>query len=778
MIKTILNSETKKLMYRESIKRLSYTENTIPMISVYYYESKQTINDTIIIPIYFTDYYQREYYYNDNSLRFKLRYELDGEINYIENLSAGDYSLNLGKLSEGTHWYSLEVECDGISSRRLYNELWIVNPSTYNIKESEIYTVTEADLSTYNINNANSTIENDMINNRVGLSQMFLDKSNEGYRKIIIPKGIYRVNRCIRNGTISNKDCPILIPSGLIVDMNGSTFKMNGYDDRTYGERAKVENVIVKFNNCIDSHLINGTVAGNYDERKNLIWPEDGSNAVVGSNGEHDNSIILSGGSYCSIDNITITQNAGYNLYTLSGGDYGSTLVSAWIENTAIENGIEINKEGYSTSKFIELTESQISSNYIQGAIYLMYGYIKGKHYHMYFNFYDSNKNHIEEIKVYQFTRCRIPNNSKYVRVTLICNADKIGQFNIFHMKVPRYCSINNCNFIDNRTCSAPNQFQFLRYYNCIFENCGQSITPCCIDIEDGWEQSQDLFIDSCENITNNTFLITCACYNLVVENCNNVPMEIRPRTIMTCFKNISGENTVIKYLSQTSETRIEYPIQSLRAYNLNDISAMYISNDETHPIKIKGLNIKGDCTFSNRDNTKVEGLNAYTSKTNLNRPTAKDITGSINYYIGHEYVHVGSVNNEISTIQNVNYGKGSVFQTYNDITEMVFFINSNYMKPIFVESIFKNNCTFKKHNCFVLGYWKDCIFKGNVTIIGNEKVSLGDIEYKGCIFKEIVNLTTNNEFKLLFNDCVFEKGITYSGNASTNCVFNNCTGN
>ena len=110
MIKTILNSETKKLMYKESIKRLAYTENTIPMISVYYYEPKQTINDTIIIPMYFTDYYQREHYYNDNSLRFKLRYELDGEINYIENLPAGDYSLNLGKLSEGTHWYSLEVQ--------------------------------------------------------------------------------------------------------------------------------------------------------------------------------------------------------------------------------------------------------------------------------------------------------------------------------------------------------------------------------------------------------------------------------------------------------------------------------------------------------------------------------------------------------------------------------------------------------------------------------------------------------------------------------------------
>ena len=135
---------------------------------------------------------------------------------------------------------------------------------------------------------------------------MFLDKSNEGYRKIIIPKGTYRVNRCIKNGTISNKNCPILIPSGLTVDMNGSTFKMNGYDDRTYGERGKIENVIVKFDNCIDSHLINGTVAGNYDERQNLIWSEDGSNAVVGSNGEHDNSIIINGGEYCTIDNITI----------------------------------------------------------------------------------------------------------------------------------------------------------------------------------------------------------------------------------------------------------------------------------------------------------------------------------------------------------------------------------------------------------------------------------------------------------------------------------------
>ena len=69
------------LLYFDKYSDLLYDDTTIPYIYIEYYNPRPTTNDNITIPIYFTDFYQREYYYNDKSLKFTLRYELDGEVN-------------------------------------------------------------------------------------------------------------------------------------------------------------------------------------------------------------------------------------------------------------------------------------------------------------------------------------------------------------------------------------------------------------------------------------------------------------------------------------------------------------------------------------------------------------------------------------------------------------------------------------------------------------------------------------------------------------------------
>ena len=96
-------------LYFNNYSNLLYDETTIPYISIYKYNPRPYTTDNIIIPFYFTDFYPREYYYNDTSLKFTLRYELDGVVKYINNLTAGDFNLELGQLSEGTHWYSIQV---------------------------------------------------------------------------------------------------------------------------------------------------------------------------------------------------------------------------------------------------------------------------------------------------------------------------------------------------------------------------------------------------------------------------------------------------------------------------------------------------------------------------------------------------------------------------------------------------------------------------------------------------------------------------------------------
>ena len=331
-------------------------EFEIPWITNYYYPARQNINTDIVIPLYITDFYQKEYTFNDNSEYFIVKYEVDGIEHQIENIPAGDYNLHLGQLSAGIHYYGVQiVDSHGRSSRTIFNDLWIVDPNEYEIKESETYTITDNDLTTYSINKNNSEVVDDMINNRVGLSQLFLDLQSQGYRKAILPTGIYRINRCKRLGTIENKDTPIDIPTNFTVDMNGSTFKLHPYNDAEYGSMAHVENLMVRMYGCFDSHIINGTFEGDYFERQENGW-------ISGSNGEHNNTFYSYGSRFSSLDNITIKQTTGYNVCAGQSGNYGEGKLQEWFDNIVIENGEEKTKEGFVTSGLGTMDQKLIDS--------------------------------------------------------------------------------------------------------------------------------------------------------------------------------------------------------------------------------------------------------------------------------------------------------------------------------------------------------------------------------------------------------------------------------
>ena len=316
---------------REAIKIITgitdeekINELEIPWISIYYYPARQNINTDIVIPLYITDYYQKEYTFNDNSEYFTVKYEVDGIEHQIKNIPAGDYNLHLGQLNAGMHYYGVQiVDSHGRSSRTIFNDLWVVDPNEYEIKESETYTITDNDLTTYSINKNNSEVVDDMINNRVGLSQLFLDLQSQGYRKAILPTGIYRINRCTRLGTIESKDTPIQIPTNFTLDMNGSTFKLHPYNDTEYGTISDVENLMVRMYNCVDSHIINGTFEGDYFERQENGW-------ISGNNGEDSNTFNSYGSYFSSLDNITIKQTTGYNVCAGQTESLGTCNLPEW----------------------------------------------------------------------------------------------------------------------------------------------------------------------------------------------------------------------------------------------------------------------------------------------------------------------------------------------------------------------------------------------------------------------------------------------------------------
>ena len=740
-------------IYFEKYSDLVYDETTIPYISINHYRPKIYNDEDVIIPFYFTDFYQREYYYDDKSLKFRLRYELDGEIKYIDDMCSGDHEINLGKLQEGMHWYSLQViDKDGRESRRIFNDLYIVDRNSYPITEEQTYNITDDDLLSYSINRNNSEVLEDMINNKVGLSQLFSDLQKQGYRKCVLPEGIYRINRSSNKGTIEEKNCPIIIPTMFTVDMNNSIFKLHPYTDSEYGDIAHVENLMVRMSNTFDSHVINGTFQGDFIERNENGW-------LSGGNGEHCNTFYSYGSEFCSLDNITIKNTTGYNVCVGQDGSYGTSRLGNLVDNLAIENGEEIIKNGYTTSDISLIGQDMLDNHYITASTMLGYGYLRGNYWEIDFHFYDENQQFLETIKSYQYTRCRIPKNAKYFRVTFIANASDVNGISIYHMINTRYFELNNCHWEDNRTCSAPFQFQHLAYNNCTFNNSmTQSITPCDIDLEDGWEQMQDFFMINCKCIRENNqtaSIIDCSGLNHNYENCTNILFTLRYRIRgITLRNNTSPGNCSLVVGYMTGNTFRCYN-NSFGDVTYRDTGDYFLKEKMKYKIKNCQLSTCGTSGIGCmvKDNCIINGL------------------GGENHEI---------INSELyRTNESTDYIGGNIIQSncsYNlkeNQTLLKFSFNTKDVKRIYNNCVYNAPCLFANHYYFNCGIWNNCKFKENLEIApGTQTLCMGQIQFNNCKFEKDVTIVTKKS-QVQFNNCEFLGQKIFKENAESLTEFN-----
>lgn len=727
-------------------EKFIYDEKTLPNIFIDYYNPKIDYREDVVIPYNFDDYYQRAYKYDDYSLKFKLRYEVDGEVKYIENLSAGNHEVNLGKLSPGIHWYSIQViDEHGRESRRIFNDLLIID-ELYEITEEQTCIITDELLQQYNINKYNSEQLEDMNNNRVGLTKLFADLQQQGYRKCILPTGIYRVNRTKRLGTGDNT--PISIPTNFTVDMNGSTFKMHPYDDLEYGSRGGVDNILVRMLGCFDSHLINGTLEGNYAERKAKGW-------AGGYNGEGDNCFLPSGSKFSSIENVIISNISGYNILSGQTGSKGKARISKWIENTSIENGTEIYKEGYVASDMGTMDETFIQNNYIVASVWLAYGGIKGNYWDIDFHFYDNDENYLESIKVFQYTRCRIPKGATKFRVSLKANIDEVKNLSFHHMQVTRYFEIKNCEFVDNRTCMAPSQCQHLLIEGCKFTRSGEKITPCEIDFEDGWEQQQDIFIRNNEIIENvgTADVIDQAGLNHVFENNKNMSYSIGYRVNGATVRNndFGGSSCSITFGFMSNNT--------MRIYNNDDVKISVGGIKDFYRREYVDVLIK-DCTV-----TSISGdIDLY----NIRDCTLYAGTFGNSKINNCEIYHKWSYIHDNILITDCNYYNGE------DIDYIKFSFNKMDAKRVYTRVNFKSPCQFINHNQFNSGCWIDCVFEDTV-LISTDKNTLCDseIRFDNCTFNKDVTINLKNNAKVQFNNCTFLGDKIFKNNGEKNSIFN-----
>ncbi len=222
----------------------SVNQNEVPYISTYYIKPVVTTNENVTLDFYITDYNHNSYVNESYDDKFTVTIKIDGKKDIIKkNLKAGDHSINLGKFkTKGEQKFSIIcTDQYNRNSHELFNYFLVKNNS-----KTKEYIMTKNDLKIYNIDNNNNP-EN-AINNSIGLQKMLDDKKHDGYNQLKLLPGTYRVHH----------EYTLYIPTKFTLDLNQATLKLNGFT----GDKA----LMVELNNTFDSHVINGTIEGDYYE--------------------------------------------------------------------------------------------------------------------------------------------------------------------------------------------------------------------------------------------------------------------------------------------------------------------------------------------------------------------------------------------------------------------------------------------------------------------------------------------------------------------------------
>lgn len=489
-----------------------------PYLSTAYVEPLIYEGQKNSINIYITDYEQSEYKRGYSENVFRLEYKInDFETCIVHDLKAGEYTLELPVLDVGEYEIQLQViDNYGRRSHELLKKFRVIKELT----EIETKIITDEDLMLYGINKFGSQNDLDMTNTRIGIQKMMDDCHKEGYKKIIIPFGEYRVSNdhLDWNGTTPPiHPSSLVIPSNFTLDLNGSTIKQHTFVSQS--------GMLFTFVNTDDSHIMNGVIEGDYNERDLTPTPE-----VPQYVGEFCGLISIQGDSkYTTVENVTIKNSVGYT--TGIGVASGESVWGKvrYFENFKMgdvnEHGVDIEASDRCISDFNDIS-SQVEFGYTMPGRFLGMRGQQGKSSIVKLHFYDENKLFLGTKVCQQYRKIKIIPNSKYLRVTIYQDSNNVSGFTCYNMKIPYNCSFKNVHFENTRTCAvAFTTMNNCILENCTFDNCGQSITPVAIDLEDGWQQQQDFTMRNCEviNQAGTLDIIICAGYNIRMENCRNI---------------------------------------------------------------------------------------------------------------------------------------------------------------------------------------------------------------------------------------------------------------
>ena len=549
----------------------------------------------------------------------------------------------------------------------------------------------------------------------------------------------------------------ISIPSYFTVDMNGSTFKLDTIKNQSSG-------CIVRMENVIDAHLENGILEGDRFERKQDNLERDGL-------GEGINTVLITGGKYCSLENLTIKNTTGHTVWSLPV--MGNNQKLKGFTNVSIENGKEVKSDKCSTSSMVDLTYLK---NWDPKEDYLYIGFpagyrgIRTNSMIIYVSFYDTNKNFLKTVTGCQFRKMLIPSNAEFARVTVnetdIVDNDGIEGIYIYPRNLGDYHQIKNIAFENTRTCAlAPTTCNNLLIENVTYTDCGDSITPTQVDFEDGWDETQDVYYRNntvISNTKNNTgTIIDNAGFNHVYENCINHQIYINGRVTGCVIRNMNdvrdtvrcdvGEKICNSYgrIYDNNCGYINYIRKDKNGVPISDFAVL----GEEEVAKLGNVRVK-NCTIANGTDASKDHCNGYAEKVTYEGCTFTSFAGRNASFVNCTVQPTSYMNDKL-------YFYGCTFKALDGSDEITLNLNA----PRNTERLFEG-----------------CSFEGKVKI-GTEHFHTGT--FRNCEFEDVVlsPVVDSLDGEILFENCkirstaenLIRTGLNAGDTQNLSITFKNC---
>ena len=382
-----------------------------------------------------------------------------------------------------------------------------------------------------------NAVEQAAIATAEGLDRLVSEKAADGYRKVVLLPGTYRMSAFRK----------IRLPELMTLDLNGATLKQNAF--------AGCHSLLVGIEHVYDAHLVNGILEGDYYEHDYASSP---------NNSEWPMAFHIDGESlYCSVENVLVRDVAGYGAGNGMGRVNGQLQAFYGGFGKYVQGGlnpkdgtIDEADKARCTSDFIDLAKAKATGR-LQVSAYLGYQGIRGRSWQMAGCWYDAEKRFLAYETIYQYRVVPIPHGAAFLRVSIaepsVEAASKAGLC-VTRFFIPRNCVVRNCVF-DRCRCVgyAASAMKNMLFEDNTFTHSGESSAKCAFDAEDGWDMMQDVTFrgNRCvENPVNNR-LLTCAGHNFVFER-NHCGIYTWPRTYSLCARDNEIDGATFKCDTRT----------------------------------------------------------------------------------------------------------------------------------------------------------------------------------------------------------------------------------